>query len=61
MDTEAIAIEIVKIRNRLAELDGTVEGHTGSDVDDEKKQLHDRMRQLQDQLAPSSGSGPSSR
>lgn len=61
MDTEAIAIEIVKIRNRLAELDGTVEGNTGTDVDDEKKQLHDRMRQLQDQLAPSSGGGASSR
>lgn len=60
MDTEAIAIEIVKIRNRLAELDGSVEGNTGTDPDDEKKQLYDRMRQLQDQLAPSSG-GSSSR
>lgn len=53
MDTEAIAIEIVRIRGRLAELDDDVEADD-VDADEERKQLHDRMRQLQDQLAPSS-------
>lgn len=53
MDTEAIALEIVKLKNRIAELD--IEGAAGSDVDDEKDELHERMRILQDQL---SGSGP---
>jgi len=53
MDTEAIALEIVTIRNRLAELDDDVEA-TDTDVDDERKQLHDRMRRLQDQLSPTS-------
>lgn len=61
MDTEAIAIEIVRIRNRLAELDSGVEGEAGTDPDDERKQLHDRMRQLQDELAPSSGGTASNR
>jgi len=54
MDTEAVATEIVMIRQRLAEFDTDPEGGTGTDSDDEKKRLHDRMRQLQDQL---SGSG----
>lgn len=49
MDTEAIASEIVYLKNRLAELD--VEGAAGTDVDDERKELHDRMRVLQDTLA----------
>ena len=54
MDTEAIASEIVYLKNRLAELDA--EGAAGTDVDDEKKELHERMRILQDTL---SGNGSS--
>jgi ABC-type phosphate transport system auxiliary subunit len=51
MDTEAIAIEIVRIRNRISEIDEELEGSAGTDADDEKKHLHERMRRLQDQLA----------
>lgn len=51
MDTEAIAREIVTIKNRLQELDSQVEGADGTDVDDERKELVDRMRHLQDQLS----------
>jgi hypothetical protein len=53
MDTEAIALEIVELKNRIAALE--VEGNEGTDVDDEKNELHERMRILQDQL---SGRGP---
>jgi hypothetical protein len=49
VDTEAIASEIVYLKNRLAELD--TEGAEGTDVDDEKKELHERMRILQDSLS----------
>ena len=51
MDTESIAREIVTIKNRLQELDESVEGAAGTDVDDERKTLVDRMRHLQDQLS----------
>lgn len=51
MDTESIAREIVTIKNRLHELDSQVEGADGTDVDDERKELVDRMRHLQDLLA----------
>lgn len=53
MDTEAIALEIVELKNRIAKLE--IEGAAGADVDDEKDELHERMRILQDQL---SGRGP---
>lgn len=49
MDTEAIALEIIELKNRIAALD--VEGASGTDVDDEKHELHERMRILQDQLS----------
>lgn len=50
MDTEAIASEIVSLKNRISELDeGSVE---------EKERLLERLRSLQDQLsAKSSDSG----
>lgn len=51
MDTESIAREIVTIKNRLQELDGHVEVGDGTDVDDERKGLVDRMRHLQDLLS----------
>jgi hypothetical protein len=57
MDTQAVATEIVTIRRRLAEIDDDVEGAGGTDADDERKRLHDRMRQLQDQLSGSGTSG----
>jgi len=49
MDTEAIASEIVYLKNRIAELD--------EESVEEKQQLHERLRGLQDQLsgAPSTG------
>lgn len=58
MDTEAVATEIVTIRQRLAEIDADPERAGAPGADEEKKLLHDRMRQLQDQL---SGSGPAGR
>jgi len=43
LDTEAIASEIVNLKNRIAELDeGSVE---------EKQKLHERLRSLQDRLS----------
>jgi hypothetical protein len=43
VDTEAIASEIVYLKNRIAELDeGSLE---------EKQKLHERLRSLQDQLS----------
>ena len=54
VDTEAIASEIVYLKNRLAELD--TRGAAGADVEDEKRELHERMRVLQDSL---SGNGTS--
>jgi hypothetical protein len=51
VDTESIAREIVRIKNRLQELDGEVEGASGTDVDDERSRLEERRRHLQDQLA----------
>jgi hypothetical protein len=51
MDTETIAKEIVRIKNRLGELEEQVEGAGDTDVDDERKELRNRMRHLQDQLA----------
>jgi 50S ribosomal subunit-associated GTPase HflX len=57
MDTEAVATEIVMIRQRLSEIDADVEGAGETDTDDEKKRLHDRMRQLQDQLSGSGAAG----
>ena len=53
MDTEAIAHEIVKIRTRLNEMDGEVEGD--GDVDDERAVLEERLRYLQDELALPAG------
>lgn len=50
MNTEAIASEIVDIRNRLAEIDRRLEGGSDADVDDERTRLEDRMRHLQDEL-----------
>jgi len=55
MDTEAIATEIVMIRQRLAEIDADPEVAAGTD--DERKRLHDRMRLLQDQLSGSGSAG----
>jgi hypothetical protein len=46
MDAEAIASEIVRIRTRLDEIDEQMEGASGADVDDEKKQLEERLRDL---------------
>jgi hypothetical protein len=57
MDTEAVATEIVMIRQRLAEIDADPEIAASTDTDDEKKRLHDRMRQLQDQLSGSGSAG----
>lgn len=51
MDTEEIATEIVRIRRRLAELNDQVEGHNDTDSDDERAQLHDRLRHLQDVMS----------
>lgn len=51
MDTEAIAREIVTIRNRLDELDSRVEGASGTDVDDERTRLEQRLLFLQGQLS----------
>ena len=51
MDTEAIAKEIVRIKNRLGELEEQVGGAGDTDVDDERKELRDRMRHLQDRLS----------
>lgn len=53
VDTEAIASEIVYLKNRLAELD--TEGAAGAEIEEEKRELHERMRILQDSL---SGNGP---
>lgn len=62
MDTEAIATEIVRLRNRLEELAGNVEGAGETDLDDERNRIHERMRELQDQLsAPASGESRSDR
>jgi hypothetical protein len=55
MDTEAIASEIVSIRQRLNALEADEAGSVDTDVDAERKELHERMRILQDQL---SDSGP---
>lgn len=51
MDTEAIASEIVSIRNRIDEIGTQVEGDADTDVDDERRQLEERLRFLQEQLA----------
>lgn len=51
MDTESIAREIVTVKNRLQELDSRVEGSGDTDVDDERKDLVDRLRHLQDLLS----------
>lgn len=47
MDTEAIASEIVALRNRIAEIDDDVEANRT----EEREELHERMLQLQDRLA----------
>lgn len=57
MDTESIASEIVYLRTRIRELDEQTEGASGADGDDERKQLTDRMHELQDRLA-GNGNGP---
>ena len=58
MDTESIASEIVYLRNRIRELDEQLEGRSDTDPDDERKQLEDRMHELQDRLAGNgNGSG----
>lgn len=49
MDTKAIASEIVRLRRRLADLEDRTED--GSDLDGERKELHDRLRELQDQMS----------
>jgi hypothetical protein len=46
MDSEAITLEIVRIRNRLDELDQGLEGGSGTDVDDERQELEERLRHL---------------
>lgn len=51
MDTEEIASEIVRIRQRLAEFDDQVEGHADTDSDDERRRLRDRLRHLQDVMS----------
>lgn len=49
MDTEAITKEIIKIRNRLEEIDEQVEDASGAG--DERDRLEERLRFLQDQLS----------
>lgn len=51
VDTEAIAAEIVAIRNRLDEMSNQVEGSAGADADDERIRLEERLLSLQDQLS----------
>lgn len=51
MDTEAITKEIIKIRNRLDELDEQVEDASGTDIDDERDMLEEKLRFRQDQLS----------
>jgi hypothetical protein len=60
MDTEAIAREIVAIRQRLDALDATETDIAETEVDAERKELHERMRILQDQLSDG-GSEPERR
>lgn len=50
MDTEAIATEIVSIRNRLEGLDDQFEIDE-TEVAEERARLMDRLRHLQSQLA----------
>jgi chromosome segregation ATPase len=50
LDTEAIASEIVSIRNRLEKLDEQME-EGESEVADERASLMDRLRHLQNRLA----------
>lgn len=57
MDTEAVASEIVTIRRLIAEIDADPEGAGRTDSADERKRLHQRMRQLQDQLSESGAAG----
>lgn len=52
VDTEAVAIEIVALKNRLAELDGRGEGDS-----DEWDRLHQRLGNLQEQLAGAPANG----
>lgn len=51
MDTEAIASEIVRIRNRLDEMDAQTEDASGTDVDEERSRLEKRLLLLQDRLS----------
>lgn len=57
MDTEAIAGEIVRIRNRLDEIDKQVEGASDVDVDDERRRLGERLRFLQGKLSADGAGG----
>jgi len=57
MDTEAIANEIVQIRNRLDEIPHR-EGPADTDVDDERRELEDRLRFLQGKLSSDRGDAP---
>ena len=60
MDTEAIASEIVSIRQRLDALDAAGTDTAETDVDSMREGLHERMRILQDQLSDG-GSEPEKR
>lgn len=51
MDTEEIAHEIVTIRNRLDEIGSQLEGAAGTDIDDERKQLEERLRFLKGRVS----------
>lgn len=51
MDTESIAREIVTIKNRLQELDDLPVDTGDAELNEERAQLLERMRHLQDELA----------
>jgi chromosome segregation ATPase len=55
MDTESIAREIVTIKNRLQELDDQLEVAGDTEMSEERAQLLERMRNLQDELAEHGG------
>lgn len=51
MDTEAITREIVRIRTRLEEMDNQADEASGPDIDDEKQQLEERLRDLRGMMS----------
>ena len=51
MDTEAITIEIVRIRTRLEEIEEQTDGASGPDIEDEKQRLEERLRDLRGRMS----------